>query len=413
MGDVLPEGTPRSGTFSAFRHRNYTLFWIGNLISNSGDWLDQVALNWLVISTTNSAIYLGLVNMARGLPMVFFSLMGGVVADRMDRRKMLFITQSFAMLFAVALAVLVYMGDAPIWAILLLATGRGIVIAFNQPARHSLISELVPRHDLASGIALNSVMFNSSKVIGPLLSALIISAFGIAACFLANALSYTVVLLMLLMIQLPPKPVREARRESFVQSMRQGLQYVHNDTILLLLLLVALVPTFFAQPYLQLLALFAHDVFHVGSGGLGLMTAVAAAGSVCGGLFAAWVQRKERTGAAMLLFMAGFGLSLMMFALTPYFALAVPLLFMTGAMHLACNSSNNTMLQLMSDPAYRGRVLSMLLTARGLVSLGTAAIATLAAFAGTQLAVASMAGVVVLFAAALWIWAPRLRNLRV
>jgi len=247
MGDVLPEGTPvRSGTFAAFRHRNYRLLWAGNLISNSGDWLDQVALNWLVISTTNSPIYLGLVNMARGLPLVFFALIGGVVADMVDRRWLLMVTQSCAMLFAVLLAVLVYMGDAPIWVILLLATGRGIVVAFNTPARHSLISELVPRHDLPSAVALNSVVFNISKVIGPLLAAAVISAFGTAACFLANALSFTVVLVMLLMIRLPATAIRAARRESFMASMKQGVRYVRNDSILLLLMLVALVLVFAA-----------------------------------------------------------------------------------------------------------------------------------------------------------------------
>ncbi|MER2533542.1 MAG: MFS transporter [Rhizobiaceae bacterium] len=414
MGDVLPEGTPvQSGTFAAFKHRNYRLLWAGNLISNSGDWLDQVALNWLVISTTDSPVYLGLVNMARGLPLVFFALVGGVVADMVDRRLLLMITQSCAMLFAVLLAVLVYMGDAPIWAILLLATGRGIVIAFNTPARHSLISELVPRHDLPSAVALNSVVFNISKVIGPLLAAAIISAFGTAACFLANALSFTVVLVMLLMIRLPAKAVRAARRESFLASMTQGVRYVRNDSVLLLLVLVALVPTFFAQPYLQLLAMFAHDVFHVGSTGLGVMVSVAATGSIAGGLFAAWVQREARTGSAMLLFMGGFGLALMLFSMSPSYALAIPLLFLAGAMHIAYNSSNNTVLQMTTDDAYRGRVLSILFTARGLVSLGTAATATLAAFAGARASMALMAGVVVLFAIVLWTRAPRLRNLRV
>jgi MFS family permease len=414
MGDVLPEGTPvQSGTFAAFRHRNYSLLWFGNLISYSGDWLDQVALNWLVISTTGSPIYLGLVNMARGLPLVFFALIGGVAADMIDRRRLLMVTQSCAMLFALALAVLVYLGDAPIWAILLLATGRGIIVAFNQPARHSLISELVPRQDLPSAVALNSVMFNMSKVIGPLVAAVIIAAFGTAACFFVNAASFTVVLVMLLMIRLPPKPVRQARRESFLASMAEGLHYVRNDQVLFLLVLVALVPTFFAQPYLQLLAMFAHDVFHVGSTGLGVMVAVAACGSIAGGLFAAWIQREARTGSAMLLFMAGFGMAVVLFAMSPSYMLALPLLFLTGSMHIAYNSSNNTILQLVSDDAYRGRVLSLLFTARGLVSLGTAAIATLATFAGARASVAIMAGVVVVFAGALWLWAPRLRSLRV
>lgn len=414
MADASPQGTPvRSGTFAALRHRNYRLLWAGNLISNSGDWIDQVALNWLVISTTHSPIYLGLVNMARGLPLVFFALVGGVVADRMDRRRMLMITQTCAMLFAVALAILVYLDEAPIWAILLLATGRGIVIAFNTPARHSLISELVPRQDLPSAVALNSVTLNFSKVVGPLASAAILASLGTAACFLANALSFTAVLAMLLIMDLPAKPVRESRRESVLDSLLQGIRYLRNDSVLLLLVLVALVPTFFAQPYVQLLAIFAHDVFDVGATGLGIMVAVAACGSIVGGLFAVWVQREARKGSAMLLFMAGFGLFLVLFAMSPSITIAIPLLFLAGAMHIAYNTSNNTILQMTVDDEYRGRVLSTLFMTRGLVSLGTAATATLAHFAGARIAMALMAGFVVLFAALLWVRAPRLRSLRV
>ena len=413
MSNLLVDGTPRSGTFAALKHRNYRLLWFGNFISNSGDWIDQVALNWLVISTTNSPIYLGLVNLARGLPLVFFALAGGVVADRIDRRRLLMTTQSCAMVFALLLAALVYSGHAPIWAILLLATGRGVVIAFNTPARHTLISELVPHHDLASAVSLNSVTLNTSKVVGPLASAAILSAFGVAACFLVNALSFTAVLATLLMMDLPPKPVREARRESFAASLLDGVRYLRNDSTLLLLVLVALVPTFFAQPYVQLLALFAHDVFDAGSGGLGLMVSIAACGSIAGGLFAAWVQRDARRGTTMLLFMGGFGLFLLGFSMAPAFYMAIPLLFCAGAMHIAYNSSNNAILQMSVDDNYRGRVLSTLFMSRGLVSLGTAATATLAALTNTRMAMASMASVVIVFAIALWFFAPKLKNLRV
>lgn len=411
---MLVDGTPkRSGTFAALKHRNYRLMWIGNLISNSGDWIDQVALNWLVISTTNSPIYLGLVNLARGMPLVLFALVGGVVADRMDRRRMLMTTQAMAMVFAVLLAALVYTDNAPIWAILLLATGRGILIAFNTPARHSLVSELVPREDLGSAVALNSVTLNLSKVLGPLLAALILSAFGIAACFLVNAISFTAVLAMLVMIDLPPKPVRDARRENFFASLAGGVRYLSSHNTLLLLVLVALVPTFFAQPYVQLLALFAHDVFSVGPTGLGVMVSIASCGAICGGLFAAWIQRDARKGSVMLVFMAGFGAFLVAFSIAPNYAVALPLLFCAGFMHIAYNSSNNTILQMTVDDEYRGRVLSTLFMTRGLVSLGTAATATLAAVIGSRYAMTTMASVVVLFAAVLWFNAPKLKGLRV
>lgn len=408
--DSLPK---RSGTFAAFKHRNYRLMWMGNLISNSGDWIDQVALNWLVISTTESPIYLGLVNLARGLPLILFALAGGVFADRMDRRRMMMTTQTLAMIFAAVLAALVYTGNAPIWAILLLATGRGILIAFNTPARHSLISDLVPHKDLASAVALNSVTLNVSKVLGPLLSAMILAAFGIAACFLVNAISFTMVLAMLAMMKLPPKPVRDARHENFFNSLLGGVKYLRGHNTLLLLVLVALVPTFFAQPYLQLLALFAHDVFSVGPTGLSIMVSIASCGAICGGLFAAWVQRDARKGSVMLIFMGGFGVFLVAFSIAPFFSLALPFLFCAGFMHIAYNLSNNTILQMAVDDSYRGRVLSTLFMTRGLVSLGTAATATLAAVIGSRYAMTTMAGLVVIFAIVLWFYAPKLKALRV
>ena len=370
-------------------------------------------MNWLVITTTDSPIYLGLVNLARGLPLMLFALAGGVVADRMDRRRMMMTTQTLAMIIAVLLAIIVYAGHAPIWAILILATGRGVLIAFNTPARHSLISELVPHEDLGSAVALNSVTLNTSKVLGPLLAAAILAAFGTAACFLVNAISFTAVLLTLALIDLPPKPVREARRQNFFKSLTGGITYLRHHNMLLLLVLVALVPTFFAQPYVQLLALFAHDVFHVGPTGLGIMISTASFGAICGGLFAAWIQRDARKGSVMLLFMAGFGTFLVAFALAPSFYLALPFLFFAGSMHIAYNSSNNTILQMSVDDEFRGRVLSTLFMTRGLVSLGTAAAATLAAATGSRLAMTVMAGTVVAFAAILWVKAPKLKELRV
>ena len=403
----------RRGPFASLRHRNYRLFWIGNLISFSGDWLDQVALNWLVISTTGSAPMLGLVNLGRGLPIVAFALIGGTVADRVDRRIMMLCTQAAAMAVAIGLALAVALAGAPIWLILILATLRGVIVAFNLPARNSLIYDLVPRGDLASAVALNSITINMAKIIGPLAAGGIIATLGVTACFVANALSFTAVMAMLLLLDLPRR-TREARvPERFADSLLQGLRYVRRDPVMLLLVAVALVPTFFCQPYLQMLAVFSAQVFHTGPEGLGVMTALAAAGSICGGLLAARLQRDGRRGSVMLGFMAMFGVALVLFALAPTLAAALPVLAVAGAMHIAYNSSNNTILQLVVDDAYRGRVLSTLFMTRGLTPLGTAAMAGLSAVVGPRAAMAGMASVVVLFAGALWLWSPRLWRLKV
>lgn len=412
-GPTDPDPRPRTGALAALKHRNYRLFWIGNLFSYTGDWLDQVALNWLVISTTGSPVMLGLVNLGRGAPMVVLGLIGGVVADRVNRRRMMMVTQVAAMLIASLLAVVVWVIDHPIWWVLVLATLRGTVVAFNLPARHSLIFELVPRNDLASAVALNTITLNMAKILGPLASAMIIAVYGVAACLAVNALSFTIVLAMLFLMRLPARPNVARSTESFRQSLAEGLRYIRRDRVVMMLVLVALVPVFFCQPYLQFLAVFAAQVFQIGAEGLGTMTALAAVGSICGGVLSARLQRDARNGGVMLVFMGLFGLSLILFAVSPVVWIALPFLFAAGSMHIAYNSSNNTILQLVVDDAYRGRVLSALFVTRGLVPLGTAAMAGLSAVVGPRAAMAGMAGIVVIFAIFLWLRVPRLRQLRV
>lgn len=397
-------------TFAALRHRNFRLLWSGTLISHSGDWMDQVALNWLVLQMTDSAFYLGLVNFCRAIPILVFTLLGGVAADRVERRRLMMVTQSSAMLLALVLAGLVISGTASILLVLVIATGRGIVIAFNLPARHSLIPELVPRNDLANAVALNSLTLNVTKIIGPALGGLIIAAYGTGACFLFNGLSFLVVIWMLWAMDMPPST--RARPESGIaRSIAEGVRFVRDDRTILLLVLVAIVPTFFGQPYLHLLALFAHDVFDIGPGGLGLLTSCAAAGAVGGALLVASIPARAATGAAMLGFLLAFGALLCAFALNPVLWLAPALLFGVGAMHIAYNASNNTILQLRLPDHVRGRVLSVLLLNRGLVQLGTASLATLAGLVGPPLAVAASGLAMMVFATAIIVCSPTLRRL--
>lgn len=374
--------------------------------------LDQIALNWLVISTTNDPVMLGLVNLGRGLPVMLFALFGGVVADRVDRRTMLICTQLMAMGVAIGLACAVAFFDAAIWLIVILATCRGLIVAFNLPARHSLVYQLVPREAMASAVSINSITINMAKIMGPLASALIISTLGITACFIANAMSFTAVMAMLLMLDLPRQKV-ERRAEPLLASLASGFIYMKSQPVLLMLVLVALVPAFFCQPYIQFLAVFSAQVFDAGAGGLGLMTALAASGSICGGVLASRLQRNARRGSTMLIFMAAFGLALMLFAAAPNIYWAIPVLFAAGAMHIAYNASNNTILQLTVDDAYRGRVLSTLFMTRGLMPMGMATMALLASVIGPRLAMGSMAAVVVIFAAVLWTKMPRMKNMAV
>jgi MFS family permease len=415
LQNPAPDQAPRRGalsSLSALKHPNYRYLWLGNFISNSGDWVDQVALNWLVITTTGSPVALGLVNLARGASLFVLVLFGGVIADRFNRRKIMFVTQTFAMLLAIALWLLAATDHATIPAIMLLVVGRGIMLAINNPVRQALISELVPREDLASAVALNAITFNLSKVIGPLIAAGILVVSDVATCFLVNAISFTVVLAMLGMMTIPDR-AKPARHEPLTRTLTSGFAYMGRNTTILLLVLTALVPAFFAQCYTQILTLFAYDVFHNDASGLGIMVAIAALGSAAGGVLAAYMQREQRSGAMMLTFMFLFGASLVGFSASPTLMIAMPLLFVAGAMHIAYNSSNTTILQLSVDDAFRGRVLATLMTTRGLISFGTFATATLAAFIGTRWAMGSMAAVVAVFAVYVRIAAPRLWTLRI
>jgi MFS family permease len=411
LDDEQPPASGFRNISAVLRHRNYRLLWTGTLVSNSGDWMDQVALNWLVLETTGSAFYLGLVNLFRAVPILALTLIGGVAADRFERRRLMMASQAFGMVLAVTLAVLVALGQTQIWIILAIAAGRGAMVAFNQPARHSLVSEVVPRHILPSAIALSSLTFNLTKIIGPLLAGIIIATWGTAACFAVNALSFVAVLWTLALMQFPPRAERE-RGESVLQSLLVGFAYLGTNRLVLLLVLVAFIPVFFGGPYLQLLALFAVEVFKAGPEAVGMLTASAALGAMCGALILATVPAASRSGLVMLLVMLAYGAVICAFAVTGSLYGAAAMLMLVGAGQIACNAINNILLQTIVPDEVRGRVLSVLLLNKGLVQLGTFTVATLAAFIGVRWAMLLSGSVVVLSAVTLLILAPALRRLR-
>lgn len=411
MDDEQPPTSGFRNISAVLRHRNYRLLWTGTLVSNSGDWMDQVALNWLVLETTGSAFYLGLVNLFRAVPILALTLIGGVAADRFERRRLMMASQAFGMVLAITLALLVALGQTQIWIILAIAAGRGAMVAFNQPARHSLVSEVVPKHILPSAIALSSLTFNLTKIIGPLLAGIIIATWGTAACFAVNAMSFVAVLWTLALMQFPPRAERE-RGESVLQSLLVGFAYLGTNRLVLLLVLVAFIPVFFGGPYLQLLALFAVEVFKAGPDAVGMLTASAALGAMCGALLLATLPAASRSGMVMLLVMLAYGAVICAFAVTESFFWASALLMLVGAGQIACNAINNILLQTIVPDAVRGRVLSVLLLNKGLVQLGTFTVATLAAFIGVHWAMLLSGSVVVLSAATLLILTPALRRLR-
>jgi MFS family permease len=392
---VVPSRLPTA--FQSLKHRNYRLLWIGTLIANSGDWMDQIALNWLVYQLSGSAVQLALLNLCRLTPILIFTLLGGVVADRMERRRLLFTTQFIAMVLALILAVLTWTGVVQIWMVLLVAVGRGIVLSFNQPARQSLISELVPREDLKNAIALNSATLNLTRVLGPTIGGALIATVGVAGAFFLNGLSFLAVLYGLAQMRFPQRPPR-TREGSVLSELGSGLAYLAKRPALRTLVMLALVPFVLGMPYMVMLTVFASDVLHVGGGGLGLLTACSGIGAVSGALWVATNAQRVRLSHLMLVGMVSFGATICVFSLSSWFWLSVVMLLAVGASQQIYMASNNALIQTAVEEQYRGRVLSTLFLNRGMVPLGTMIAGIGTSIFGVQATLATMGGALLLIA---------------
>jgi MFS family permease len=376
--------------FVALKHRNYRLLWTGNLISQSGDWMDLVAFNWLVYEITDSAIQLAVANALRAFPALVFTIIGGALADRMQRRKLLFVTQSVMMFFAFALAAIVSLNIVDIWLIYAVALGRGIATAFNQPTRQALISELVTEEDLPNAVALNSATVNLTRVIGPTIAAVMIGTVGVTGAFWANAFSFVAVLWSLVLMEFPDwQPPK--RRRNMLADLADGYQYLRHEAGLRTLVILALLPMVLGQPYQTMLTVFAKDVFESGGTGLSIMQAAAAIGAVAGALGVASSRQSTRFHKQMMAGLICFGVMLCFFALSPTMWIALPILFAVGFTNQTYQTSNNTMIQMNAAAEYRGRVLSLLFLRRGLLPLGTVLAGVLTSAFGPRVAVGSMA----------------------
>lgn len=350
---------------------------------------------------TDSAIWLAMINVCRAVPILFFTLLGGVIADRMERRKLLFTTQFVMMILAFLLAGLRTADLLQPWMAFAIAVGRGITSSFNQPARQSLVSELVPSADLPNAIALNSATMNLTKVIGPAVGGVLISVIGVAGAFYINGASYIGVLTSLSLMQLPPRKAK-SRKEGILTELVEGFVYMRGQVALLTLIFMPLMALLFGNPYQTMLTIFAKDVFKVGSTGLGVMQSVAAVGSVLSAIIMASSGESPYFVHKMLLALFGFGSGILVLSFSPWYLLALPALLCIGGCMQTYQTSNNTLLQLKVNPVYRARVLSMLFLQRGLVPLGTMLVGFGSTLVGPRLALGGMAGVLLLLSAIIY-----------
>jgi MFS family permease len=348
--------SPRPGTFASLSTANYRLFFCGQLVSVCGTWMQTVAQAFLVLQLTGSGTALGLATAARFLPIFLFGPWGGLIADRLDKRRVLYVTQTLSGVLALVLGLLTGAHVIQMWMVYLIALSLGFVNVFDNPARQSMISELVPPALLGNAVTLNSVSVNLARVFGAALGGGIASLLGLALCFDVNALSFgAVVISLLLMSSGQMYPSDRAKREP--GQIRAGLQYVRTEPELLVpLLMVALIGTL-AWEFPISLPLLAKTAFHGGVGTYGAMTSVMGAGAVVGGLVAASRRRVRRRGLAISA--AGWGIAITAAAVAPNMPLEFAALVFVGYGSISFNSLAKTSLQLSAAPGLRGRVMSL------------------------------------------------------
>ena len=386
--------------FAAFRSRTYTLFWTGSFVSNVGTWMQTVALGWLIYAMTGSASWLGTVSFAANAPMLVLGLVGGAVADRYDRRRLLVSTQGAAGIAALVLAVLTARGSLQIWQVMAIALASGIALSFYTPVAQAIIPAMVPSEALLDAVSLNSVQFNLARIAGPVAAGFAYGRIGPGGCFLLNGISFLLLAVALSRLRLPPR--LPAATESIGRQLIAGLRYARSDPLIFAMLAFAAVMSLFGFPYIILMPAVARDALGLGPDGLGLMMGAVGSGAVVGGLALAAFGDVPRK--ALLAVLAGSVLALLLigFSLAPTLRDAVPLLFLLGVVQVGCVASLNTTLQLVVSDSMRGRVMSMLGFALfGLSTLG----AMLLGIAGDHIGVANALrfGGLAILAASAWV----------
>jgi MFS family permease len=342
----------------ALRHRNYRLFFSGQLVSLIGSWMQSVAESWLVYRLTGSAALLGVAGFSSQIPVLFLATFGGTVADRYNRHRIIVVTQTISMALPLVLAALVFTGRVHVWHVFALAATLGVVNAFDVPARQAFVIEMVGKDDLVNAIALNSSIVNGARAIGPAIAGVLLAAVGEGWCFLLNGVSYIAVIVGLLLMRLPPRLQFEHPARALA-GVTQGYRYVMNTMPVRDLLLMVGLLSFAGQPFSTLMPIFAEDILHGGARGLGLLMASAGVGSLAGALTLA--SRSTIRGLGRIVAASGliFGIGLTIFALSRLFWLSAAVLLVVGMSMITQAASTNTLIQSMVPNAMRGRVMAI------------------------------------------------------
>lgn len=373
--------------FPAFRSRNYRLFFAGQLISLIGTWMQQIAMVWLAYRLTGSAAMLGLVGFASQIPILLFSAVAGVWNDRLDRRRLLMVTQALSMLQAAVLFLLTLSELIDPVLLVLLAFVLGCINALDLPARQAFVAQLVAdKADLPNAIGLNSSLMNGSRFLGPALAGMIVARWGEAACFLLNALSYLAVLLALYAMHVPPQHP-QGEHQAALAALREGMAYAFGHRQIRQGLLMVAGFSLFVTPYVVLLPVFAREIFQGGAETYGFLVAAAGTGSLSGALFLAWRGGHTLQGLDRVVAHATVvgSMALAAFTMTPNTAWAYPCVGILGGCVILVVAGHNTLIQTSVEEIYRGRVMALFSTAfLGIAPLGSLMVGSLAAGVGVR-----------------------------
>ncbi len=394
----------------ALRHRNYRLFFGGQLVSLTGTWMQSVAQSWLVYRLTGSAVLLGFVGFSSQIPVFLLATLGGTLADRVNRHRILITTQTLAMLGASTLAALTLTGHVRVWHVFMLAAMLGVVNAFDMPARQAFVVDMVGRDDLVNAIALNSSMFNGARLIGPAVAGVLVSSIGEGWCFFANAVSYVAVLTGLLLMRIERR-ARVPLPGSALASIVEGYKFVGKTAPVRALLLLLGLVSLMGMPYAVLMPIFADQILHGGASGLGLLMGASGAGALAGALSLAMRKGVRGLGRWVAFASAGFGMSLILFSQSRTFWLSAALLVPVGFSMMIQMASSNTLVQAMVPDSLRGRVMAVYsMMFMGMAPIGALLAGTLAGRIGAPTTVAIGGAVCIVGAVVFGLRLPALRD---
>lgn len=400
--DIRPYFQRVGFAFRALKNRNFKIFFLGQLVSLMGIWIQNIALGWLVYRLTDSAVWLGVIGFAGQIPALFLTPFAGVFADRLNRRKVLIVTQIIPMAMAFTMAALILTNSVLVWHIAAVAVINGIVLAFDNPFRHSFLLEMIGNKELLqNAIALNSTLFNSARFIGPMIGGLLIALVGEGYCFLINGITFSAVVISLLVINVSPTN-KNTGHKSVISDLVEGAKYAFSFKPIRFLLILVVTTGFFGMPFQVFLPVFARDILGGDSQLLGFLTGALGAGALTGAVYLA--SRKGMKQLPRMIFFAAilFAMGLMSLSLSTSIILSLVLLYFTGFGMIIQYASTNTLIQTIVDDSKRGRVMALYgMSFLGVTPVGSLLLGAVSGAIGVQITL-FISSIVCLGAAALF-----------